>query len=98
MTDTEEFDLQMVFDLPNAFATLLYQCKSEVRAVEGNDVLIDNTAVLIRATMLTEKSERKWMYGDNRPKWLLSFMDNNHDDIETRIRAEMEKRVTRLAS
>lgn len=89
----EEFDLSMVFDLDNAFVTLLYQCKCKVAKVNEDHTLVDTHAVLIRATRLTEKGEKTWNYGDNRPKWLLSFMDDHADDIETRIKGGLEKRM-----
>lgn len=94
MTDShDEFDLSMVFDLPNAFVMLLYQCKAKVAKVNEDHTLVDTNAVLIRATRLTEKGEKAWHYGDNRPKWLLSFMDEHADAVESRIRSGLEKRM-----
>lgn len=89
----EEFDLSMVFDLDNAFVTLLYQCKCKVAKVNEDHTLVDTNAVLIRATRLTEKGEKVWHYGDNRSKWLVSFMDDHADTIEGRIKSGIEKHV-----
>lgn len=90
----DEFDLSMVFDLSNAFVTLLYQCKAKVAKVTEDHTLVDTNAVLIRATRLTEKGEKAWHYGDNRPKWLLSFMDDHSDEIQQRIKDGLEKRMS----
>jgi hypothetical protein len=45
---------------------------------------VDST--LIKATRLTANGERVWMYGDNKPKWLDQFMENNFDEIAERMK------------
>ncbi|CAB4140975.1 hypothetical protein UFOVP401_48 [uncultured Caudovirales phage] len=96
MTQTNKFDLHFVFDQDSAFYTLLYDCTS---VFIGNDDegLVDTKAVLVRATKLTAKTERVWNYGDNRPKWLLDFMDNSVDEINSRIKDALDKKVQNYA-
>lgn len=94
MTESERFQLDFIFDTPNAFYQLAYDCKTTVTSKDDSE-LLDTKAVLIRATMLTSKSERVWMYGDNRPKWLINYLDNNHDEVAARLTDALNKRAER---
>lgn len=90
--NNDEFDISMIFDTPTAFFTLLYQCRCKVVRQDEHETLLDTKAVMIRATRLTDKGEKTWHYGDNRPNWLMSFVDEHADDIERRVRDGIEKR------
>lgn len=76
------FPIDLVFDHREVFVTLAYECKD---VYEGTEFFgIDST--LIKATRLTANGERVWMYGDNKPKWLDQFMENNFDEIVERMK------------
>lgn len=82
------FPIDLIFDHRGIFVTLAYECKD---VYEGNEFVgVDST--LIKATRLTVNGERVWMYGDNKPKWLDQFMENNFDEIAERMKAAVCKR------
>jgi len=93
---TVKFQLDFIFDASNAFYQLAYDCKTIVTAKDDSE-LLDTKAVLIRASMLTAKSERVRLYGDNRPKWLISYLDNNHDEVAARLTDALNKRAEKRA-
>lgn len=103
-TNWTQFDFDVVIDGPDHFVRLLYDCKQIVvsrspSSETGEDsVVVDNMATLIRATKLTRETERVWMYGDNKPSWLISFMDNNADEIERLLRERLQKEGEALAN
>jgi hypothetical protein len=76
------FAIDLVFDHREVFVTLAYACEDVYEGAEF--VGVDST--LIKATRLTTNGERVWMYGDNRPKWLDQFMENNFDEIAERMK------------
>lgn len=83
-----KFDFDMVIDTAESFVTLVYDCKQRLvrKSDNGDQAFVDNTATLIRASKLTANSERVWMYGENKPKWLMSFFDGHAEEIENRLR------------
>lgn len=86
-----QFDFDMVIDTPDAFVSLVYDCKQRLVYQSDDQAFVDNTATLIRASKLTANSERVWQYGDNKPKWLVSFFDGHADEIESRVRERFAK-------
>jgi hypothetical protein len=95
-----QFDFDMVIDTPDAFVSLVYDCKQRLvcKSDDGDQAFVDNTATLIRASKLTAQSERVWQYGENKPKWLVSFFDGHADEIESRIRDRFTKESPKFFS
>lgn len=93
-----QFDFDIVIDTPDAFVSLVYDCKQRLVHQSDDQAFVDNTATLVRASKLTVNSERVWQYGDNKPKWLVSFFDGHAEEIESRIRERFAKESPKFFS
>ena len=87
----QSMDIDFILDIDNNFYTLVYDCKFTPIHDKGVLVSVETAATMIRATRLSASGEKEWYYGDNKPQWLIDFVDDHMDEIEKPLREKIER-------